>query len=650
MGSSIRLSVREGKWPAAKRVKVMDSLSIATVGCGSFGRHMADLLERLPGLNITAVCDPDAEKSLPLARELGVPAYASFQRCLEESEATSVALFTPNHLHAPMAIAAAEAGKHIFCEKPMAMNVAECYAMIEAAESNGVKLMVGHKRRLRPQYVKMAEIVRGQRYGRPLAVQVNGFYGRELWDWWTRRETGGGLLFHAGVHDLDFLRHACGEVGTVFARSPVKTDHGTDFEDALALLIQFESGTVATLQVSPFSPQRTFRQAFGVHFVLERGDLIYDPAETTVTVQGRGEPPQQFRFDNQAGFEQAYRIELESFAAWVSRDAEPVLTGWDGLRCVEIMEAAQLSAYSGRQVQLPLPRVQARQEWLGTPASTREMAEPTLFARGLSMAEGPAFDRQGHLFVANCRARHLSRISPGGEVSHFLSTGGKPQGVVVAPDERLFISDNQKRMIFRADAGGRLEEFCGRYRDGSRLRGPNEIALGPDGRIYFTDPGRAWRGRPQGALSRVDGTGRAELLAEGLEFTNGLDFTPDGREIYVVETTTGKVLRAALAGDGTLAEPLREFVRFEGSVGPDGIRFAASGNLYVTLFGRGQVAVVSPEGKVIDRLRVPGLFPTNVIFAGRSLLVCEGQTGAIWKLEVGEEGVPTYSQRIWQKP
>ena len=627
----------------------MSTVSIAIVGCGSFGQHMADLMARLGSLKIAAVCDPDEEKSLPLARALGVPAHASFRRCLEESRAAAVALFTPNHLHAPMAIAAAEAGKHIFCEKPMAMNVAECYAMIEAAEAKGVKLMVGHKRRLRPQYLKMAEIVRGQRYGRPLAVQVNGFYGRELWDWWTRRETGGGLLFHAGVHDLDFLRHACGEVGTVFARSPVKTHHGTDFEDALALLIQFESGTVATLQVSPLSPQRTFRHAFGVHFVLERGDLIYDPVETTVTVQGRGEPAQRFRFDNEAGFEQAYRTELESFAAWVSRDAQPVLTGWDGLRCVEIMEAAQLSAYGGRQVQLPLPRTRARQEWLGTPSLTREMREPTLFARGLSMAEGPAFDRQGHLFVANCRARHLSRISPGGEVSHILSTGGKPQGVVVAPEGHLFISDNQKRMIFRADAGGGLEEFCGRYRDGSRLRGPNEIALGPDGRIYFTDPGRAWRGRPEGALSRVDGSGRAELLADGLEFTNGLDFTPDGKEICVVETTTGKVLRAALAADGTLAEPLREFVRFEGSVGPDGIRFAAGGNLYVTLFGRGQVAVVNPEGRVIDRLRVPGLFPTNVIFLGRSLLVCEGQTGAIWKLEVGEEGVPTFSQKIWRE-
>ena len=68
----------------------MDSLSIAVVGCGSFGRQMADLLGRLPCLRISAVCDPDMEKSLPLGRELGVPSYASFQRCLEESGASSV--------------------------------------------------------------------------------------------------------------------------------------------------------------------------------------------------------------------------------------------------------------------------------------------------------------------------------------------------------------------------------------------------------------------------------------------------------------------------------------------------------------------------------------------------------------------------------
>ncbi len=628
----------------------MNQLSIAVVGCGSFGRQMGEFLGTLPRFRITAVCDVDSEKALALGKKLSTPAFTSFEVCLEEGRAEAIALFTPNHLHAPMAIAAARAGKHIFCEKPMAMNVEECYAMMEAAEANRVKLMVGHKRRLRPQYAKMAEIVRSLRYGRPLAVQVNGFYGRELWGWWTKRETGGGLLFHSGVHDLDFLRHICGEAGTVFARSPVKTDHGNDFEDALALLIQFESGAVATLQVSPFSPQRTFRQAFGVHIVLERGDLIYDPVQLVVIAQGRGGASERFQCDNEAGFRQAYRTEFESFADWVAHDAEPVLTGWDGLRCVEIMEAAQLSAYSSKPVQLPLPRRQARRELLGSVSRTRDLQEPTLWARGLSMAEGPAFDRQGHLFVANCRAHHISEISTRGAVSNFLVTGGKPQGVAIAPDGHLFITDNQKRMIFRADAGGKVEEFCSHYEDGSPLRGPNEITMAPNGQIYFTDPGTAWRGRPGGAVSRVGASGRAELLVDGLEFTNGLDFAPDGKKLYVVETTTGKVLCASLNADGALAEPLSEFVRFEGSVGPDGIRFAASGNLYVTLFGRGQVAVVSPEGEVMDRLRAPGLFPTNVIFVERSLLICEGQTGAIWKLDVGEEGIPSYSQKIWQKP
>src|SRR6185312_9996569 len=108
-----------------------------------------------------------------------------------------------------------------------------------------------------------------------------------------------------------------------------------------------------------------------------------------------------------------------------------------------------------------------------------------------------------------------------------------------------------------------------------------------------TDPGDAWRGQRWGALSRVNENRKAELLADGLEFTNGLDFSPDGEMVYVVESTTGRVLRAPLRDDGMLNGELSEFVSFNGRVGPDGIRFAANGDLYVTLFGQGEVAVVS---------------------------------------------------------
>ncbi|MFN0165919.1 MAG: SMP-30/gluconolactonase/LRE family protein [Bryobacteraceae bacterium] len=627
----------------------MERLKVAIVGCGSFGSQMADLLASLPPYEIVAACDPDLDRASAVSGKHGGTAFSDYAGCLAHSGADAVALFTPNHIHHPMALAAAAAGRHIFCEKPMAMNVAECHEMIEAAGRARVKLMVGHKRRLRPQYAKMAEFVRGGRYGRVLAVNINGFYRREAHAWWRRRATGGGLLPYSGVHDIDFMRHICGDAASVFARTPVKMNHLTDFEDQISVMIHFETGPVGTLEVCPFSPMLTFRQSFGVHIVFEHGGVLYEPTTMTVRAQGWDEPMETFSFDNEDGFRQAFTREFTSFADWVLRDAEPVLTGWDGLRCVEIMEAAELSAYSGKEVELPLPRQNAREHVFGPVSSQAALPAPVPFARGLSMAEGPAFDREGSLYVANCRADFVSRISPDGGVAHFVTTGGKTQGVAAHPDGSLLISDHSRKTIFRATADGELTVYCDRYADGTPLRGPNEIAFGPNGHLYFTDPGPAWRGRPLAALSRVGAHQKAEVLADGLEFSNGFDLDPAGEMIYVADSVAGRILRAPLAPDGSLAGPLAEFVRFEGRIGPDGLRFARSGNLYVTLFGRGQVAVVSPAGEIAGRIRVPGLFPTNCIFLGRDLLVCEGQTGAIWRIAVGEEGLPSYAQTVWDR-
>ena len=153
-----------------------------------------------------------------------------------------------------------------------------------------------------------------------------------------------------------------------------------------------------------------------MHIVLEQGGILYDPNDCSVSIRSRDGWEERHRFDNEAGFRSAYVEELTSFADWILRDREPVLTGWDGLRCVEIMEAAYLSARTGRQVELPLPRRNAPAVIRGPLSRRRNLEEPTLFARGLSMPEGPAFDAGGNLFVANCRADHVSRISPAGRV------------------------------------------------------------------------------------------------------------------------------------------------------------------------------------------------------------------------------------------
>lgn len=629
-----------------------EKLSIDVIGCGDFGAEMSELISSFPQYEIHSVCDVSEDRAQAMGKKFGVPAFTSYEECLAQSHARAVALFTPNNLHCPMALMAARAGKHIFCEKPMAITVEECHDMMEAADAANVKLMVGHKRRLRPPYAKMAQIVKSQRYGRLLSVNINGFYGRRGHGWWMRRKTGGGLLYLSGVHDIDFLRCLCGDAGSVCARTPIKTDHLSDYEDAISILIQFESGVVATLEVCPLFSLRTFRRSFAVELVCECGAITYDPfnePKMIVRAQGADSPIETFEFENEAGFVDAYTQEFTSFAEWVLKGTAPVLNAWDGLRCVEIMEAASLSAYSGKDVQPPLPRRGARRAVFGAVSQQTEMDEPEVYARGLSMPEGPAFDKDGNLFVANCRSNYVSKILPTGEVEPFVTTGGKTQGVAIHPDGSLYITDITRRAIFKSSPAGELSTFCDSYQDGQPLRGPNEIAFGPNGQIYFTDPGDTWRGDRTGALSRVNEHGKAEFLADGLEFTNGLDFSPDGNTLYVVESTTGKILRARLRTDGNLDEPLHEFMRFGGRVGPDGIRFAANGDLYVTLFGHGEIAVVSPAGEVRDRLRLPGLFPTNCIFRGTDLLVCEGQTGSIWKIAVAIAGLPSYAERIWHK-
>lgn len=321
-----------------------------------------------------------------------------------------------------------------------------------------------------------------------------------------------------------------------------------------------------------------------------------------------------------------------------------MLTAWDGLRCVEIMEAAALSVYSGKKVSLPLPRALPSG---AAPQASRLPASPEIWARGLSMPEGPAFNRKGELFVANCRSDHVSKISAEGHVELFVRTGGKPQGVAIGPDGNIFITDYIQRRIYRATPEGQLAAFCDSYADGTPLRGPNEIAFGSDGLIYFTDPGGAWRGRAFGALARLNAANKAEILLDGLEFTNGFDFSPREDAIYLAESSANRILRVPLDTHGMPERNYTEFIRFDGRIGPDGIRFAANGNLYVALFGHGEVVVVSPKGKIIERMRLPGLFPTNLIFIGNGLLVCEAQTGAIWRLPVGVPGIPSYAQRIW---
>ena len=177
----------------------------------------------------------------------------------------------------------------------------------------------------------------------------------EWWGFWKRRAGVGGLFHASGVHDVDTLRFYFGEVDTVYAVAAPKFDTDTDYEDAMALTLKFRSGAIASLGVTCRYPLLGFPHAFEHQIVCERGGIRYDPQTLTVFWQKVGGEPQSIRFPD-AGYDVAYEAELNSFVEWVREGTLPIVTAEDGLRCVEVMQAAYLSAERGEPITLPLRR------------------------------------------------------------------------------------------------------------------------------------------------------------------------------------------------------------------------------------------------------------------------------------------------------
>jgi predicted dehydrogenase len=330
------------------------TVSLALVGCGTFAEDVVAVLRQLPEAHIVAVCDVNPNAAEAFGTRLGVPCFTELEHLLACSAAEAVVIMTPHSTHHELAVASAQAGRHVFCEKAMATSVAECHAIIAAADAHGVKLMVGHKRRLRPAFATMGQVLRSGILGKAQVLTVTGYHDREMHGWWATRSAVGGLLFWAGVHDVDTLRFLCGEVDSVYAVAGPKTHTNSDYADSVSAILQFRSGAVGSLQVSPYYPLRQYRTSFGFEIVCERGGISYDPQTITVAYQLAGGERQEIHFAGY-GFETAYVQEFQSFLSWIVRDEPPLLTGEDGLRCVEILQAIELSMAHGTLIRLPLP-------------------------------------------------------------------------------------------------------------------------------------------------------------------------------------------------------------------------------------------------------------------------------------------------------
>jgi predicted dehydrogenase len=264
----------------------MDVFKWGLVGAGDIARkRVAPALRDSPRCDLVAVSRGRPELAESFATAFEVPRwYAHWEELLTDPEIDGVYLATPVHLHAAQAVAAAEAGKHVLCEKPMAMDVGECDRMIAACRTNHVKLGVAYYRHFYPAIERIKNIIASGEIGEAVLAQINAF---ELFNpqpdqprYWLmkRAQAGGGPMFDFGCHRLEVLIHVFGAVRQASGMiANVVFDR--EVEDTAVALLQFERGPCATLTVThaAIEPKDTF-EVFGTRgsiYVTElnKGDL-----------------------------------------------------------------------------------------------------------------------------------------------------------------------------------------------------------------------------------------------------------------------------------------------------------------------------------------------------------------------------------------
>jgi len=318
------------------------AVGIGLIGTGRHGiRYAEHLVEEVEGAELVAISRRNREKLVEVGERFGVKAlYTDYSDLLKDPAVDAVAIVTPNSLHPPMTIAAAEAGKHVIVEKPISRTVEEGRGMIEAARKNGVKLMVSQNFRYHPLVRRVKNLLPS--LGRPYLISMCKRQQR-VHGWREDLEvSGGGALMDLGVHIFDQARFILGEE-PIRVTCMVKELLGLDIDDSFASIVEFP-GTLVVCDASMCSGSR----ADLIEVATSGKQLLADRyARRIVTIDGMEREEEVL---TQPDF--TVGLVLKDFVRCIEEDTEPPVTGEDGLRAVEMARACYLSSESGRSVDL----------------------------------------------------------------------------------------------------------------------------------------------------------------------------------------------------------------------------------------------------------------------------------------------------------
>jgi len=216
-------------------------LNIGFIGCGGIARHHASRLVAMRSARIVAAVDVSAKAAKSFAADFGADAcFTDYRKMLLRDDVEAVWVCTPTFQHAGPVLAAARSGKHVFCEKPMALKVGDARRMAAACEQAGVLLTIGFVRRFDPQWGKLRQIVQSGALGRPVIWRFAAG-GKPSRPWFRDVNQGGGPLMDGAVHNYDFALQIFGPVASVQGSS-LQFDRTSVGADTASVILNFASG------------------------------------------------------------------------------------------------------------------------------------------------------------------------------------------------------------------------------------------------------------------------------------------------------------------------------------------------------------------------------------------------------------------------
>lgn len=325
-------------------------MKVAIIGCGGMGNVHAAAYAKIPGVDIVGVCDIVPELAEALAGKTGATVYASFEDMLAQSECEAVSITLPSHLHKDYSIQAAKAGKHVICEKPIALQLEDAAEMIRVCEANNVRLFVGHVVRFFPEYARIRKAVTENKLGRLGVVHTKriGSHPGDVRPWFKEMDKSGGVVIDLMIHDLDYLSWTLGEVRSVYGL--LKADHSQEY--ALATLV-FASGAVANVEAhwgfpGPFTTSIELAGSNGVIRTDNQRTVSNRLFKSASSSEGRSfvEVPQS------SSYRSPYQIQLQHFIDCIRENRQSLVTPQDACRALEIALAVLESVRTGEVVLL----------------------------------------------------------------------------------------------------------------------------------------------------------------------------------------------------------------------------------------------------------------------------------------------------------